>query len=106
DADGKPISISLKPIATSLSNSSSFCSTDIGATSAWLPSRRSTLHQSGADSITRSGHVLSRSTSGRYALYLRGSNARWSSGQDDPLPLLSAARPFVVSSVALIFPPG
>ena len=48
DADGKPTSISLKPIFTSVWNNSSFCETFIGTASAWLPSRKSTLHQRGA----------------------------------------------------------
>jgi hypothetical protein len=37
---------------------SSFSSTLIGTASAWLPSRRSTLHQIGARSIVRSGHAV------------------------------------------------
>ncbi len=45
---GKPTSISLKPHFTRASNNSSFCATFIGTGSAWLPSRRSTLHQMGA----------------------------------------------------------
>src|SRR5882672_5314273 len=48
DAEGKPTSISLKPICTSVWNNSSFCETFIGTASAWLPSRKSTLHQRGA----------------------------------------------------------
>jgi hypothetical protein len=48
EADGKPTSISLKPIFTSVWNNSSFCDTFIGTASAWLPSRKSTLHQRGA----------------------------------------------------------
>ena len=48
DADGKPTSISLKPIFTSVWNNSNFCDTFIGTASAWLPSRKSTLHQRGA----------------------------------------------------------
>ena len=55
EADGKPTSISLKPHFTSASKSSSFCDTFIGTASAWLPSRRSTLHQVGAAVRTRSG---------------------------------------------------
>jgi len=42
DAAGKPTSISLKPSWQSSVNMRVFCSTDIGFTSAWLPSRRST----------------------------------------------------------------
>ncbi len=51
DAAGKPISISLKPISTSTLKNSSFSSRFIGTISAWLPSRRSTLHHMGALSI-------------------------------------------------------
>ena len=40
---GKPTSISLKPIATSVSNMRSLRAMSIGSISAWLPSRRSTL---------------------------------------------------------------
>lgn len=36
-----------------------FCSTVIGLTSDWLPSRRSLLSQRGAAVIWRDGHVLS-----------------------------------------------
>ena len=56
-ADGKPTSISLKPVATSNSKNSTFSSTFMGMASAWLPSRRSTLAQMGARSIIWSGHV-------------------------------------------------
>src|SRR5215211_326209 len=56
EALGKPTSISLKPIRTSISKYSSFSSTLIGWARAWLPSRRSTLHQVGADVRVRSGH--------------------------------------------------
>src|SRR5690606_30444172 len=56
---------------------------------------------SGADSITRSGHVRSVSTSGRYGVYLRWSNERRSSSHDDRVS--SAGVPFVLlSCVALI----
>ena len=48
DAAGKPTSISLNPIFTKSLKNSIFCSRLIGITSAWLPSRRSTLHQIGA----------------------------------------------------------
>ena len=41
-ADGKPTSISLKPIFTSVWNNSNFCEMFIGTASAWLPSRKST----------------------------------------------------------------
>ena len=48
DAAGNPTSISLKPISTSNLKNSTFCSRLIGITSAWFPSRKSTLHQIGA----------------------------------------------------------
>ena len=69
DADGKPTSISLKPIFTSVWNNSSFCETFMGTASAWLPSRKSTLHQIGARVRTRLGHCRS----GR----LTGGNGRY-----------------------------
>ena len=55
DDDGKPTSISLKPSRTSKSNMRRFRSGPIGSTKAWLPSRRSTLHHSGARSMVRLG---------------------------------------------------
>jgi hypothetical protein len=64
-AAGNPTSISLKPILHSSSNSSFFCSMFIGTGRAWLPSRRSTLHQIGARSMDLSGQVRSGSSSGR-----------------------------------------
>ena len=65
DAEGKPTSISLKPHFTSVWKSSSFWLTFMGTASAWLPSRRSTLHQMGAAVSTRLGHWrFSRSTGG------------------------------------------
>ena len=42
----------------------------IGSISAWLPSRRSTEHHSGALSMTRLGHVRSVSTIGTCGAYL------------------------------------
>ena len=48
EAAGNPTSISLKPIFTSSLKKSIFCSRDIGITRAWFPSRRSTLHHTGA----------------------------------------------------------
>jgi hypothetical protein len=42
----------------------------IGSMSAWLPSRRSTEHHSGAFSMTTSGHVRSWRTIGTEARYL------------------------------------
>ena len=56
EAAGKPISISLNPSFTRRLNISIFSSTTIGSTSAALPSRRSTLHQIGAFSISLFGH--------------------------------------------------
>ena len=51
EAAGKPTSISLKPIFTRSSKNSSFSSKLMGMIRAWLPSRRSTLHQVGAFSM-------------------------------------------------------
>ena len=48
EAAGKPTSISLKPTLTSSLKNSSFSSRLIGMMSDWLPSRRSTLHHTGA----------------------------------------------------------
>jgi hypothetical protein len=74
DADGKPTSISLNPHFTSVLNSSSFCETFIGTASAWLPSRRSTLHQRGARVSTRPGHCrLGSSTGGNGRYFFDGS---------------------------------
>src|SRR5690242_11379090 len=74
DADGKPTSISLKPIFTSVWNNSSFCDTFIGTASAWLPSRKSTLHQRGAAVSTRLGHWRSaNATGGNGRYFLDGS---------------------------------
>src|SRR5581483_3407810 len=70
DADGKPTSISLKPHRTSASKSSSFCDTFIGTASAWLPSRRSTLHQIGARVKTRLGHCRFGKATGGKGRYL------------------------------------
>ena len=57
---GKPTSISLMPMSTSVWNSNSFSSTFIGSIKAWLPSRRSTEHQTGAfcNHVVRPGAVL------------------------------------------------
>ena len=54
-ADGKPTSISLKPICTRASNMCRLRTGSIGSISAWLPSRRSTEHHSGALSIDAVG---------------------------------------------------
>jgi hypothetical protein len=42
----------------------------MGSTSAWLPSRRSTLHQIGARSIVRDGHVRPGKWTGWKGRYL------------------------------------
>ena len=59
DAAGKPTSISVKPISTRRSHMRRLRTESIGSTSAWLPSRRSTEHQIGADSSRLSGQVRS-----------------------------------------------
>ncbi len=64
-AEGNPTSTSLKPIWTTVSNIRSFRAGSIGSMSAWLPSRRSTEHQSGARSIRFVGHVRSSSGAAR-----------------------------------------
>ena len=69
EAEGKPTSISLKPMRTSILNISSFSSTFIGSTSAWLPSRRSTEHQMGAFSSRREGHWRSGNVIGGQGTY-------------------------------------
>ena len=51
EAAGKPTSISLNPTFTSIWKNSIFSSRLMGSIRAWLPSRRSTLHQMGAFSI-------------------------------------------------------
>ncbi len=70
DADGKPTSISLKPIATSVLNSFSLRSGSIGSISAWLPSRRSVDSQIGAAVSTASGQRRSARATGGNARYL------------------------------------
>ena len=69
-AAGKPTSISLKPIRTTSSNIRILRVGSIGSMSAWLPSRRSTEHHSGALSMTTLGHVRSWRTIGTEARYL------------------------------------
>ncbi len=69
-ADGKPTSISLKPMATSASNMRRLRSGSIGSIRAWLPSRRSTEHHRGALVSLLSGHVRSGSSSGTNGWYL------------------------------------
>jgi hypothetical protein len=55
-------------------NNSSFCETFIGTASAWLPSRKSTLHQRGACVRTRLGHWRSgNATGGNGRYFLDGS---------------------------------
>src|SRR5581483_1444377 len=69
DAEGKPTSISLKPILTTVSNMRRLRTGSIGSMRAWLPSRRSTEHQRGAFSIRLFGQVRSSSTRGRNGRY-------------------------------------
>src|ERR1044071_61122 len=69
DADGNPTSISLKPHLTSVWKSSSFWLTFIGTANAWLPSRRSTLHQIGAFVSVRLGHCRSGKCTGGNGRY-------------------------------------
>ena len=61
EAAGKPTSISLNPILTNNLKNAIFCSRLMGITNAWLPSRRSTLHQIGAFSTySFSAHFMQR----------------------------------------------
>src|SRR5918995_1579683 len=88
-ADGKPTSISLKPISTSVLNMVSLRAGSIGSISAWLPSRRSTEHHTGASSIRRLGQVRSSSASGsgrngRYFSNGMGFGVTGSGGMADP----------------------
>ena len=69
-AEGKPISISLKPRRTSSSNMRSFRRRPIGSTSAWLPSRRSTEHQTGGRVMTAPGQLRSGRSTGWKGMYL------------------------------------
>ncbi len=68
-ADGKPTSISLKPMATSVWNMRSLRTGSIGSMRAWLPSRRSTAHHRGALVSLWSGQWRSGSSSGTNAWY-------------------------------------
>ena len=70
DAEGKPTSISLKPIFTSCSNMRILRAMSMGSIRAWLPSRRSTLHQMGALVITASGQERSVRRTGAAGRYL------------------------------------
>src|SRR5882757_2481980 len=75
EAEGKPTSISLKPIFTSISKYSSFSSTLMGWARAWLPSRRSTLHQMGAWVSVRLGHWrLVKATEGNGRYFVTGAD--------------------------------
>ncbi len=69
DAEGNPTSISLNPQFTSAWNSSSFWLTFMGTASAWLPSRRSTLHHIGARVNVRLGHCRSGKCTGGNGRY-------------------------------------
>src|SRR6476646_4720263 len=71
DEEGKPTSISLNPILISTSKSRRFRCTSMGSMSAWLPSRRSTLHHTGAAVMAASGQRLSGRSTGGKALYFR-----------------------------------
>ena len=94
---GNPTSISLKPICTSVSNMRRLRAGSIGSISAWLPSRRSTEHHSGAFSIRLLGQVRSGSSSGS------GRNGRYFSkgiffgvtGSGELLPVVSRSRGWV-----------
>ena len=70
EADGKPTSISLKPISHTVRNMRILRSTFIGSNSAWLPSRRSVLIQIGARSMSLFGHWRSASAIGAKGRYL------------------------------------
>ena len=51
EAAGNPTSISLNPTLHRKAKNSSFSSRDMGTMRDWLPSRKSTLHQTGARSM-------------------------------------------------------
>ena len=70
EAAGKPTSISLKPMLTSMSNMRRLRAGSMGSISAWLPSRRSTLHQVGGAAMTALGQVRSVRSMGAKARYL------------------------------------
>src|SRR5262245_32245108 len=61
---GKPTSISLNPMCTRVSNMRRLRAGSMGSISAWLPSRRSTEHHSGALVMRWLGHRRSSSASG------------------------------------------
>src|SRR5688572_17738933 len=74
DAEGKPISISLRPTAHSVLNRRFLVSRLMGSNSAWLPSRRSVLHHTGTVVSCREGHCrFGRSTGGYGRYFLEGS---------------------------------
>ena len=72
EAEGKPTSISLKPIATSISNMRILRAMSIGSISAWLPSRRSRRqpdrrlgqHGVGPGAVLQADRVRRRGTCG------------------------------------------
>src|SRR5665213_2205783 len=70
EADGKPISISLKPIFTSVFHMRILRSWPMGSMRLWLPSRKSTLHQMGGLVIWADGHLRSGRLIGVKAWYL------------------------------------
>src|SRR4051812_5799485 len=85
DAAGNPTSTSLKPSSTRSANRRRFRAGSIGLTRAWLPSRRSVEHQTGARSSTTSGHARSgRSTVsyGRYFVNGIGIGIAWAPRRD------------------------
>ena len=70
EAAGNPISISLNPIRNSCLNIRSLRVESMGSMSAWLPSRRSTLHQVGGAVRVRAGQVRSGRLMGANGRYL------------------------------------
>jgi len=70
DAAGKPTSISLNPMRTRSSNMRSLRAGPMGSISAWLPSRRSTLHQTGGSVMVRPGQARSGRSIGWNAVYM------------------------------------
>src|SRR5688572_14198191 len=74
DADGKPISISLRPTEHSVLNRRFLVSRLMGSNRAWLPSRRSVLHHTGTLFSVREGHCrFGRSMVGKGRYLLDGS---------------------------------
>ena len=70
EAAGKPTSMCLKPMCHQRPSAAFSWATVIGSTSAWLPSRRSTAHQSGARS-SAVGPLAIRQTDDGERRYLR-----------------------------------